>query len=364
MSEELWLNAANAIIRAGQIPIPANDTLLELLKTIMNEEQAQFIQIFDKPLNIEEVKAKVQMEDEALVNMLDKLMHNGIMTGIPSNRTGQVIYRLMPPLPGLFEFTLMRGETTDKTKKLAGLFDKMFGELSEMVQGSYDDVVGLFKTVPPMTRVVPIEQEITEKVDHIMPYEEVSRIVDKFDPIAVATCYCRHEKSLLGKECSVTKEKENCLFFGKTARFVIDYKFGKEVTKDQAKQILKECEKSGLVHKSFHDKQDIEKDEFAICNCCKCCCGTFELYYRGAAPAHTFTAYVAKADADLCTECETCVDMCPMEAITLEDGLIIEESNCIGCGVCAYNCPADAIKLQRTGKREVFMPPKKISITT
>ena len=58
MSEELWNNVANTMVGAGQIPLPVNDTLLELLQTIINEEQAEFIQIFTKPLNMNEIQEK------------------------------------------------------------------------------------------------------------------------------------------------------------------------------------------------------------------------------------------------------------------------------------------------------------------
>ena len=125
---------------------------------------------------------------------------------------------------------------------------------------------------------------------------------------------------------------------------------------------MQASEDAGLVHKSFHNKQDIQKDEFAICNCCRCCCGTFELYYRGAAPTHTFASHIAEADLDACEECGLCEDQCPMEAITLKDEKPdIDENRCIGCGVCAYHCPAEAIALRRTGQREVFVPPPLIA---
>jgi Fe-S-cluster-containing hydrogenase component 2 len=46
-----------------------------------------------------------------------------------------------------------------------------------------------------------------------------------------------------------------------------------------------------------------------------------------------------------------------MEAISMDDVASIDEDLCIGCGVCAHGCPAEAIMLERTGKREVFVPP-------
>jgi len=240
------------------------------------------------------------------------------------------------------------------------LFNQLFNELTGIFQRNYDDFVGLAKTIKPLTRVIPIEAHIKGATDNILPAEDVNQVIDKFDTIAVAHCYCRHEKDLLGKSCEVTEEKENCLHLGQVARFVIDKKFGREITKEEARKIIKKAEEDGLVHKTFHAKQDIERDEYSICNCCKCCCGTFEMYYKGAMPAHTYTSHIATVNPEECTECETCVDICPMEAILLEDEIMINVDKCIGCGVCASNCPVDAMALERTGKREVYVPPKRL----
>ncbi len=358
MSLKLWTDAATTIVNAGQFPIPVSDTLVELIKTLINEEQAEFVSKFSKPMRLEEIKELYSLDEDRIKSLLEELMIEGVMTGIPSKRTGINIYRLMPPLPGMFEYTLMRGITGEKQKKLAHLFDTLFGELSELVQAGYDEIVPMFKTIPPMTRVIPIDTAMDMKIDNILPYEDIQSIVDKFDTIAVAHCYCRHEKDLLGKPCKVTDDRNNCLLFGQTARFVIDYKFGTEISKDEAKKIFAKAAEDGLVHKTFHEKQDIEKDEFAVCNCCKCCCGTFELYYRGAAAAHSYSTHLAAVSPDECTGCESCIDVCPMEAIqTLDEIAVIESVKCIGCGVCVHQCPAEAIFLERTGKREVFVEP-------
>ena len=358
MNEKIWQEAAKASIDAGAIPIPVSGTLIELLQTIMDEKEAEFIPVFTKPMNIKDIKEKSNLSDEALDKMLDGLMNKGVITGIPSKNTGTVVYRLLPPIPGLFEFTLMRGEKTEKEKKLAKLFDQIFKELSDLVQSSYDPVMDFLKTVPPFTRVIPVEQGVETKHDDVLPYEDVKNIINKFDTIAVSTCYCRHEKDLLGKPCHVTKERENCFIFGQTAEFVIKYNFGKKISKDEALKIMDKAREDGLVHKAFHVKQDINNEEFAICNCCKCCCGTFQIYYIGGAPMQSYASRMAKVEASECTGCGVCEEMCPMETISLVDEIaVIDEKKCIGCGVCSYHCPTSAIKLESTGIRDVFVPP-------
>jgi ferredoxin len=362
MSEQLWQNAAQASINAGVIPMPITGTLIDLLQTIMNEKEAQFIPLFTKPMNLTEIKEKSDLRDEALDKMLDGLMRNGVVTGIPSKNTGTVVYRLLPPIPGLFEFTLMRGEKTEKEKKLAGLFDRLFKEIADLVQTGYDPIMDYLKTVPPITRVVPVEQEIEQKGDDVLPYEDVKKIINRFDKIAVSTCYCRHEKDLLGKPCHVTNERNNCFIFGQTAEFVIKYKFGRQVSKDEALKIMDKAREDGLVHKAFHVKQDVNNEEYAICNCCKCCCGTFQIYYLGGSPMQSYSSCVARVVDSDCNGCGSCEEACPMETITLVDDIAsIDEEKCIGCGVCSNQCPVSAIKLERTGIRNVFVPPARRS---
>lgn len=360
MAEQLWTKTAQTVVNAGQIPLPIGDTLLQLLQTVMDKNEAAFVQIFEKSMQINEIMDKTSLTPDALDTMLHTLMTKGVITGIPSKKTGEVIYRLMPPIPGLFEFTLMRGESGPREKKLAQLFSQLFKEVGDMVQGNYELAMEMMKTAPPLTRVVPIHREIQQKVDNILPTEDVADIIEKFDAIAVAHCYCRHEKDLLGHPCETTAERENCLFFGQTADFVAKYNFGRRISKDRAREIINKAAEDGLVHKSFHIRQDIEKDEFAICNCCKCCCATFRMYYEGAFPMHTYASHTAVSDTEICTGCGICEEKCPMEAIRIDDDIAsVTVERCIGCGVCAFHCPTDAIHMERTGMRTTFVPPIK-----
>ncbi len=50
---------------------------------------------------------------------------------------------------------------------------------------------------------------------------------------------------------------------------------------------------------------------------------------------------VACIDAERCTECAICRDVCRFEAITSE--FQVDEIACEGCGVCVWNCPEQAI---------------------
>ena len=122
MSEKLWYKAARSFVKAGRLPLPITDNVIEILKTLLTEEHVKFIVKFKKAsYNSEEIKSLTDLDDKALDKMLNELMYAGALTGIPSRSTGIMVYRLAPLLPGLLEFTLMRGESGEKDKKLAQL---------------------------------------------------------------------------------------------------------------------------------------------------------------------------------------------------------------------------------------------------
>ncbi len=364
MSEKLWGKVAKNFMNAGAIAMPITDTVLEILKLILTEEQAKFLLLFKKrTYNSDEIKTLTDLDEDSLNKMLKELMYIGVISGIPSRSTGIMVYRLTPFFPGVLEFTLMRGETGEKEKKIAQLWEKFFNELVKATQMNYDTIIPIFKKFgKSIERVVPVEGKIEVPQENVLPFEEISKIIEKYDTIGLAHCYCRHRKDLLGDPCKVTDERKNCFALGRAAEFTNSQGFTKQISKEEALRILKECEDAGLVHKAFHHRLDPERDEEAICNCCKCCCGTFDAHYKGASPLMSLTSFIASVNNDECIGCGTCVEICNTEAIQLEDttAVIIEE-RCIGCGLCAHHCPEEAINLERTGPRNVFVPPPKIS---
>jgi len=60
------------------------------------------------------------------------------------------------------------------------------------------------------------------------------------------------------------------------------------------------------------------------------------------------TVLAPRADPELCTGCCTCVDQCPVSALSMteEDIPRVDEEECIGCFCCQEICPEKAITLQ------------------
>lgn len=51
-----------------------------------------------------------------------------------------------------------------------------------------------------------------------------------------------------------------------------------------------------------------------------------------------------KIDKETCIGCGACVDVCPVTALSMEDGKAhCDEGTCIDCGACISTCPVEAI---------------------
>ena len=139
------------------------------------------------------------------------------------------------------------------------------------------------------------------------------------------------------------------------ADFVIDKGLARKISTDEALSIMKACEEEGLVHCSANTSDEL----VFICNCCSCHCGILS-QAKAVTPASLFltSGYHAHVDEDLCTACETCLERCPVSAITIDDVPSVDDRQCIGCSLCVSTCPSEALSL--IVKPDNVTPPKSL----
>ena len=198
-------------------------------------------------------------------------------------------------------------------------------------------------------RVLPVEETITKKEvlesTKIVPLEIASEMLKKARRIAVANCPCRTRE----RRCS--SPLETCIAMDKLADWEISRGMAREITLDEAKQILKLSEEAGLVHETINsDTPDV------ICNCCGCCCSLLRtVLVFGVESAIMKSRYMATFDLKKCKDCKEklCTVKCIFGGIKKIDGnLIINSQKCWGCGLCASVCPNDAIIMKEVRGEE------------
>ena len=197
----------------------------------------------------------------------------------------------------------------------------------------------------PFTRVIPVGKSLDAGKAQILTYENMIDIVDNARKIAVTKCTCR----LTMHKCD--SPIEVCLQINNGADYTIERGSGREVTTEEAHQIIRECAEAGLVHVTMN-KSGIGH---FICNCCGCCCQAFTLLISDGVALCDPSRYRPEVDTELCTGCGTCEDRCSFNAVSMDDTARIDLDKCMGCGQCAIGCPETAITMVET-REPAFIP--------
>ena len=147
-----------------------------------------------------------------------------------------------------------------------------------------------------------------------------------------------------GKSCG--HPLEVCLKFDEMAEYLIRVGLGKEVSKEEALDIIKKSEEAGLVHFVDNAREGVKHN----CNCCGCACWNLGAIKRRLVPRDIIIAtyFIRKTAHEKCTGCGECIEICPVDAVRVENNVsIVDEDWCVGCGVCILKCANSAITLVR-----------------
>ncbi len=198
-------------------------------------------------------------------------------------------------------------------------------------------------------RLVTLNVEIDLRdLEQVIPYAAARDIVLKSpDHIVALECPCRAAQD---EPCTPL---DVCLVVGEPfASFVADHHptRARWISQVEAGDILRAEHERGHVHHAFF-KDAVLGRFYAICNCCRCCCGAMRAWANGV-PMLASSGYVAALDSGLCQACGACAPRCPFGAITMgAEGPEVDREECMGCGVCVTHCRADALSLVRAPER-------------
>ena len=93
---------------------------------------------------------------------------------------------------------------------------------------------------------------------------EAEEIVDIAEGVALGPCTCR----AVYNKCASPIDAEILLGPARNVFLEAAPHDSREITKEEAKEVLRDCHRRGLIHTIIKCKEDY----YAICNCCTCCC--------------------------------------------------------------------------------------------
>ncbi len=304
---------------------------IRILRRLFSPEEAEAaVLLSPMPEGVEQIAARAGCEPEELARKLEAMSRKGLV--FRSRREGRTMYNAAPFMIGLYEYSV---EEIDE--ELAALY-------KEYYETAYLDEMGASGV--PGFRVFPIGESVEADIT-LYPFLDLVERVKEARVISVADCICRKEARLIGAGCD--HPMETCLSFGVAAEYYIENGIGREISADEAIDILQEADRAGLVHAGVNTRHLSN-----ICNCCPCCCASMKGITRRGMDKHLFmnALFEAVVDTGACSACGECVERCPVGAIDLDDTAGVDRERCLGCGLCAGACPDDAITMILREDRE------------
>lgn len=317
---------------------PVRDTLLEILRENLNPSEAEIALALPNkvipfsPVSVDEISSRLTMSRNELEPALERLAQKGVLYEGPTP-SGEKGYALLHVGFGFPQTFFWKGENTPHSRKMALLVAKYFNR--QVTQEAYGSQTKQY-------RYIPVGKAVKPELQAVFPVQLMDEVIANARRIAVAHCPCRVAYRLVGRGCE--HPTEVCMKFDELADFVINQGLARELSKDEALDVIRVTEEAGLVHFVDNAEGEIKHN----CNCCGCACWNVGNIRRRKIPRDAIMAtyFLRDTDFEQCTGCGECATICPVDAVKMiDEGPVIDREWCIGCGVCATVCSTDAVVL-------------------
>ncbi len=319
-------------------PEAASGIEIEILRSLFSETDAilftHMTPFLETPDSVAQ-RLDRPVDDVALE--LDDMAERGLLFRVIKG--DQRKYGAIPFVHGIFEFQV----------------GNMGREFAEKVQVYFDEVFheAMRRDGDLFLRTIPVNKSIDPDL-RVANYDDAVEILKGLEKIVVTNCVCRVRADRMEEDCG--KPLEVCFLFGSMGQYYVDRGMGRQISLNEAVEILESCHEAGLVTQPASSQ-----NPGGMCNCCGDCCGSLAALNKHPEPATlVFSNYVAALDIGDCEGCETCVDRCQMDALIMDDSGVCELTveRCIGCGLCVTTCPSEALTLHPKPQELQRVPPE------
>ena len=320
-----------ACIFEDEMDEKTREASLDLLLDVISSKFMKVREHRPYPLLVEWNHKKHYTEtDEEFDQLLDKLSYFGMLEydygdkytkdgPIPGTTYERKDREYWVPLfvPGSAEYTNMNEELMDRHPELAMFFERM----------TFLPLEHVTAMVPPGgggigMHVIPVEKAISMENQSI-DIEHISYWLKKYEGhIGASICSCRYGRKKLDEGCA-DDYHDWCIGVGDMADYCRETGRGRDITYDEAMEILKRAEDNGYVHQVTNI--DGEGKIFAICNCNVKICNALRTSQLFNTPNMSRSAYVAKVEPEKCVACGRCVEYCPAGAVKLGQKLCTKQ---------------------------------------
>ena len=321
---------------------PYTEELLDLLKEMFSPAEAQVALGIPNDLeplqvvSLEKIAERAELPLQQVTQALESMAARNMLYTAPT-ADGPIGYALLQVGYGLPQTFFWKGTQDETTQKMAKLVLKYF------TVPTTHKIYGGVRT--KSFKYSPANSSIDISMQGVMTNEQIGPIVEAATKIAVAHCPCRMSAKILGRtDCPHSLEV--CVKYDEMAEFVINKGLAREISKDEAHQIMTNSEKEGLVHMVDNTQGQIKH----TCNCCGHYCWNVGILRRRKIPRDQLMAvyFIRETELDECIGCGACAEICPVDAVKMvDDKPLVDQDWCIGCSVCAIQCPANVISISR-----------------
>ncbi len=320
-----------ACIFEDEMDEKTREASLDLLLDVVSSKFMKVREHRPYPLLVEWNHKKHYTEtDEEFDQLLDKLSYFGILEydygdkytkdgPIPGTTYERKDREYWVPLfvPGSAEYTNMNEKLMDRHPELAMFFERMtFLPLEHVTAMVPPGGAGIGMHVIPVEKAISMENQSID-------IEHISYWLKKYEGhIGASICSCRYGRKKLDEGCA-DDYHDWCIAVGDMADYCRETGRGRDITYEEAMEILKRAEDNGYVHQVTNI--DGEGKIFAICNCNVKICNALRTSQLFNTPNMSRSAYVAEVEPEKCVACGRCVEYCPAGAVKLGQKLCTKQ---------------------------------------